>query len=222
MRLLQKMNKKFKLKRGDKLLLATHNEGKLKEFSELFAPFGLELISAGQLGLPEPVEDGNSFQENSAIKAHAAAKGANMIALADDSGLCVDALNGDPGIYTADWAEKPDKSRDFNIGMQRVEDELQKAGAILPEQREAHFNATLCLALPSGEQMLFEGKVEGEMLWPPRGEIGFGFDPVFMPNGYDISFGEMSSDIKHSYIKGQTGLSHRARAFAKLVEACCE
>jgi XTP/dITP diphosphohydrolase len=216
------MKEEFKLKRGDKLVLATHNEGKLAEFKELFAPFGLELISAGQLGSPEPVEDGVSFKDNAAIKAHASAKGANMIALADDSGLCVDALDGAPGIYTADWAEKPDGTRDFDIGMKRVEDELQKLDAILPKQRKASFNATLCLALPSGEEMFFEGKIGGEMIWPPRGNIGFGFDPTFMPQGYDISFGEMSSSIKHSYKKGEKGLSHRARAFAKLVEVICE
>ncbi len=216
------MNEKFKLKRGDKLVLATHNKGKLKEFSDLFAPFGLELISAGQLDLPEPVEDGVSFRQNAAIKAHASAKGANMIALADDSGLCVDALNGDPGIYTADWAQKPDGSRDFTIGMKKVEDELQKVGAINKEQRGASFNATLCLALPTGEELFFEGKIAGEMIWPPRGDIGFGFDPSFMPQGYDVSFGQMSSEVKHSYKKGQKGLSHRARAFAKLVEVVCE
>ncbi len=216
------MREEFKLKRGDKLVLATHNKGKLKEFSDLFAPFGLELISAGQLGLPEPVENGTSFRQNAAIKAHASAKGAGMIALADDSGLCVDALDARPGIYTADWAEKADGSRDFNIGMAKVEDELQKAGAINPEQRSGSFNATLCLALPDGDEMFFEGKIDGVMVWPPRGNIGFGFDPTFMPQGYDVTFGEMSSKQKHSYKKGQTGLSHRARAFAKLVETVCE
>lgn len=216
------MDERFKLKRGDKLLLATHNEGKLKEFAFLFAPFGLEIISAGQLGLPEPIEDGISFKQNAAIKAHASAKAANMIALADDSGLCVDALGGAPGIYTADWAEKPDGSRDFDIGMKRVEDELQKANAIKTEQRKASFNATLCLALPSAEEMFFIGKIDGEMVWPPRGDIGFGFDPVFMPKGHEKTFGEMSSEKKHSYKKDEKGLSHRARAFAKLVGECCE
>lgn len=214
------MNNKFKLARGDKLVLATHNEGKLKEFKFLFAPFGLEIISAGQMGLPEPMEDGTSFQDNALIKALASAKGANMIALADDSGLCVDALDGAPGIYTADWAQKEDGTRDFNVGMKRVEDELQKNGATSPQQRTASFNATLCLAFPNGEHRFFEGRIGGTMVWPPRGDAGFGFDPTFMPDGYDISFGEMSSEQKHSYKKGEQGLSHRARAFAKLVEEC--
>ena len=210
----------FKLKRGDRLLLATHNKGKLKEFSDLFAPFGLEIISAKQLGLLEPIEDGTSFRENAAIKAHASAKGANMIALADDSGLMVDALDDAPGIYTADWAEKPDGTRDFDIGMKKVEDELQKAGATLPKQRKASFNATLCLANPLGDELFFEGTINGEMVWPPRGDLGFGFDPTFSPQNYDISFGEMSSEMKHSYKRGEQGLSHRSRAFAKMIEAC--
>ncbi len=218
----EEIKDKFKLKRGDRLVLATHNKGKLKEFSDLFAPFGLELISAGQLGLPEPIENGNSFEENAAIKAFASAKGANMLALADDSGLCVDALNGAPGIYTANWAELEDGTRDFNIGMQRVEDELQKIGALTSEQRTASFNATLCLAHPDGEKLFFNGKINGTMVWPKRGNLGFGFDPTFMPEKYDITFGEMSAQMKHSYKKGEQGLSHRSRAFAKLVRACCE
>ena len=216
------MNNKFKLARGDKLVLATHNEGKLNEFSDMFAPFGLELISAAQLGLPEPIEDGTSFQDNALIKALASAKGANMIALADDSGLCVDALDGAPGIYTADWAKKEDGTRDFYVGMKRVEDELQKKGATSQTQRTASFNATLCLAYPNGEHRFFEGKIGGTMVWPPRGELGFGFDPVFMPDGYDISFGEMSSSQKHGFKRGEAGLSHRARAFSKLVEKICD
>ncbi len=216
------MEEAFRLRRGDKLVLASHNEGKLREFSFLFAPFGIELISAAQLGISEPVEDGLSFHDNALIKALACARGAKMLALADDSGLCVDALDGRPGIHTANWAEKEDGTRDFNIGMKRVEDELQKLGAISPEQRTASFNATLCLAYPCGEHRFFEGKIKGTMIWPPRGNLGFGFDPVFMPEGYDKSFGEMSSEQKHSYKKGEEGLSHRARAFAKLVRECCE
>jgi len=213
------MSSSLKLRPGDKLVLATHNTGKLKEFQDLFAPFGLELVSAGELGLPEPEETGTTFIENARLKAHAAAKGADMIALADDSGLCVDALGGKPGIHTARWAG-PD--RDFNVGMKRVEDALQTANATIPSSRRGAFNATLCLALPGGEDMIFEGIAQGTLVWPPRGDLGFGYDPVFMPDGFDITFGEMPSEVKHSWTPGEAGLSHRARAFAKLVEACCE
>lgn len=209
----------FKLTPGMTLVLATHNAGKLAEFQELFSPFGLDLVSAGDLGLPEPEETGKTFVDNARLKAHASAKAANLIALADDSGLCVDALGGDPGIYTARWAG-PD--RNFNIGMKRVEDALQAANATMPGTRGGSFNATLCLALPDGRDMIFEGIAKGTLVWPPRGELGFGFDPTFMPDGFDITFGEMPSEVKHSWAKGQPGLSHRARAFAKLVEACCE
>jgi len=207
------------LARGDRLVLATHNGGKLAEFQGLLAPFGLELVSAAQLGLPEPEETGTTFVENARIKAHAAAKGANLIALSDDSGLCVEALGGDPGVYTADWAGP---KRDFALGMQRVEDGLMAIGATAPGQRRGSFNATLCLAHPDGRDMIFEGKIEGELIWPPRGQKGFGFDPMFMPEGFDITFGEMTSEEKHGWAPGQPGLSHRARAFAKFVEAVLE
>lgn len=210
------MDDRFKLTPGTKLLLATHNGGKLREFQDLFDPFGLELVSAGALGLPEPEETGTTFVENARLKAHAAAKAADMISLADDSGLCVDALDGKPGIHTARWAGP---KRDFNVGMKRVEDALQAANA---SNRHGSFNATLCLALPDGSDMLFEGIAEGTLVWPPRGDLGFGFDPVFMPDGFDITFGEMPSEDKHSWSHGNAGLSHRARAFAKLVEVCCE
>ncbi len=216
------MNKKFMLKRGDRLVLATHNSGKFREFSSLFAPFGIEIISAANLGLKEPVEDGKTFKENAAIKARSAAKKTNMLALADDSGLEVEALNGEPGIYTANWAELPDGSRDFNIGMKRLEEELQKKGAFSAEQRGASFNATLCLAHPDGDEIFFIGKIKGTIIWPPKGDLGFGFDPVFMPEGYDITFGQMSETMKHSYKRGEQGLSHRARAFAKMIETICE
>lgn len=212
------MSDPFRLTPGTKLVLATHNAGKLKEFEELFAPFDLDIISAGELGLPEPDETGTSFAENARLKAHAAAKGAEMIALADDSGLCVDALGGKPGIFTARWAGP---ERDFMVGMKRVEDALQAANATTPAERRGSFNATLCLALPDGRDKLFEGIADGTLVWPPRGDLGFGFDPVFMPEGYDITFGEMPSEDKHSWSHGHVGLSHRARAFAKLVEACC-
>lgn len=213
------MDDVFKLTPGTRLVLATHNGGKLNEFKELFTPFDLELVSAGELGLPEPEETGTSFVDNARLKAHAAAKGAEMIALADDSGLCVDALGGKPGIHTARWAGP---QRDFAVGMKRVEDALQAANASIPGDRHGSFNATLCLALPDGRDMLFEGITEGTLVWPPRGDLGFGFDPVFMPDGFDITFGEMPSKAKHSWAPGQPGLSHRARAFAKLIETCCD
>lgn len=204
-----------KLRRGDRLVLATHNAGKLKEFQELFAPFGLELISAGELGLPEPEENGTTFAENARTKAHASAKGANMLALSDDSGISVDALDGQPGVYTADWAGVP---RNFANAMQRVQDELLAKGATAPEQRTAAFNATLCLAHPDGRDVLYVGKCEGTLIWPPRGMQGHGYDPMFQPNGYGITFGEMSPEQKHSWSPGEEGLSHRARAFAQFVE----
>ncbi len=214
------MTAALKLRAGDRLVLATHNAGKLKEFQDLFEPFGLELLSAGELGLPEPDETGGSFIDNARIKAHASAKGAQMLALADDSGLCVDALGGAPGVYTANWAgAMPNGGRDYMVGMRRVEDALQAANATTPARRRGSFNATLCLAHPDGREAIFEGKVEGMLVWPPRGTKGFGFDPVFMPQGYDITFGEMPSEAKHSWSPGRVGLSHRARAFAKFVEA---
>ncbi|MGV3574423.1 MAG: non-canonical purine NTP pyrophosphatase [Devosia sp.] len=204
-----------KLRRGDRLVLATHNAGKLKEFQELFAPFGLELISAGDLGLPEPEENGTTFAENARTKAHASAKGANMLALSDDSGISVDALDGQPGVYTADWAGVP---RNFTNAMQRVQDELLAKGATAPADRTAAFNATLCLAHPDSRDVLYVGKCEGTLIWPPRGSQGHGYDPMFQPSGYDITFGEMSPEQKHSWAPGEEGLSHRARAFAQFVE----
>ncbi|MGV3491548.1 MAG: non-canonical purine NTP pyrophosphatase [Devosia sp.] len=211
------MADKLTLRRGDRLVLATHNAGKLKEFQELLAGFGLDIVSAAQLGLPEPEETGTTFVENARIKAHAAAKAANGIALADDSGLSVDALGGQPGVYTANWAETPN-GRDFAIGMRRVEDALQAAGAQGPGDRHGAFNATLCLAHPDGRDQLYVGKVDGTIVWPPRGEQGHGFDPVFMPQGYDITFGEIPAEMKHSWAPGKIGLSHRARAFGLFVD----
>ncbi len=209
----------IKLPKGTKLLIATHNGGKLAEFKQLFAPFGLDLVSSKELGLDEPEETGTTFVDNARIKAHASASASGLIALADDSGLCVDALDGRPGVYTADWAGEP---RDFNKAMQKVEDELIAARAIDSAQRKGAFFATLCLALPNGNDKIFVGEAKGEMVWPPRGDLGFGFDPTFMPDGFDITFGQMSADKKHSWQKGKPGLSHRARAFAKLVEDCCD
>ncbi|UXN71348.1 non-canonical purine NTP pyrophosphatase [Devosia neptuniae] len=204
-----------RLRDGDRLVLASHNKGKLVEFQELFEPFGLEIISAAELDLPEPEETGTTFAENARIKAHAAAQASGMLALSDDSGLCVDALGGDPGVYTADWAGVP---RNFEHAMKRVEDALQAANATSPNQRRGYFNATLCLAHPDGRDELFVGRCDGTLVWPPRGERGHGYDPVFMPDGYDITFGQMAAEAKHSWAPGQQGLSHRARAFSKFVE----
>ena len=213
------MSAPLTLRPGTRFVLASHNKGKLKEFEELFDSFDFEIISAADLDLPEPDETGTTFAENARIKAHAAASASGLLALSDDSGLCVDALNGDPGVYTAKWAGP---GRDFSVGMRRVEDALQAAGASTPAQRRGSFNATLCLAHPDGRDALFAGSVTGTLVWPPRGDIGFGFDPVFMPDGFDITFGQMPSDVKHSWSPGHVGLSHRAKAFARLVEGAIE
>jgi XTP/dITP diphosphohydrolase len=209
----------FTFRSGDQLIIATHNAGKLAEFGDLFEPLGLNLVSAGELALPEPDETGTTFAENARIKAHAAANAAGKMAMSDDSGLCVDALNGDPGVYTANWAGP---QRDFVMAMRRVENALQSAGAANPDARKASFHATLCLALPDGSDRIFTGRVNGTLVWPPRGDLGFGFDPVFMPDGFDITFGEMSSAEKHSWSWTHTGRSHRARAFVAMIEACHE
>jgi XTP/dITP diphosphohydrolase len=208
---------KLTLRRGDRLVLATHNAGKLREFQDLLAPFGLDIVSAGELNLPEPDETGTTFVENAHLKAHAAAQATGMIALADDSGLSVDALGGQPGVYTANWAETPN-GRDFRLGMRRVEDALQAAGAQGPGERRGAFNCTFCLAHPDGREQFYVGRVEGTMVWPPRGSQGHGFDPMFMPDGYDITFGEMPAETKHSWAPGRQGLSHRARAFSLFVD----
>jgi len=208
-----------RLRRGDRLVIATHNGGKLSEFRHLLEPFGLQLHAAAELGLPEPDETGTTFAQNARLKAHAAAAEAGLPALADDSGLCVDAIGGQPGVYTANWAGSASNGgRDYMVGMRRLEDTLQAAGATTPAARRGSFNATLCLAWPDGSDELYVGRVDGTLVWPPRGDKGFGFDPVFMPDGFDITFGEMSAAEKHSWAPGQTGLSHRARAFARFVE----
>lgn len=204
----------LELKRGDRLVLATHNNGKLVEFQDMLQSFGLDIVSAGALGLPEPEETGTTFIENARLKAHAAAKATGGIALSDDSGISVDALDGAPGVYTADWAGVP---RDFTKAMQKVEDLLREKGATEPGQRRAQFNAVLCLARPDGRDEIFEGICPGTLVWPPRGEMGHGYDPMFMPDGFDITFGQMSAEQKHSWAPGREGLSHRARAFAKFV-----
>jgi len=203
-----------------KIVVASHNAGKLREFADLMGPFGFEAKSAGDYGLPEPEETGTTFEENAYIKAHAAAVATGLPALSDDSGLCVDALDGAPGVYTANWAEKPDGGRDFGMAMQRTEVALQQAGATEPAQRTGRFVAVICLAFPDGEAEYYRGEVEGRLVWPPRGELGFGYDPVFVPDGYDRTFGEMSAQEKHGWKPGDAeALSHRARAFKKFAEA---
>jgi XTP/dITP diphosphohydrolase len=201
-----------------RLVVATHNSGKLKEMRELLAPYGVEAVSAGELGLPVPAETGQMFSENAAIKAHAAAKATGLPAFADDSGLCVDALDGAPGIHSAEWAV----GKDFSPAMERVERELRRRGATAPEQRRAHFVSALILAWPDGHEELFEGRVHGTLVWPPRGGRGFGYDPMFQPDGHQKTFGEMAAEEKHGidWSRGGAALSHRARAFVKLAKAC--
>ena len=203
------------------LVVASHNEGKVREIRDLIRPFGFEVASAGELALAEPEETGTTFEENARIKALAAATATGLPALADDSGLCVDALNGDPGVYTADWAETADGTRDFAMAMRNVEEALFAAGATTPEQRTGRFVAVLCLCWPDGHCEFFRGEVDGTLVWPPRGDKGFGYDPVFMPVGYDQTFGEMPASEKHAWEagRGDLGLSHRARAFAKFAQA---
>jgi len=197
-----------------KVVIATHNAGKLVEMRELLAPFGVEAVSAGELGLPEPDETGTMFSENAAIKAHAAANASGLPAFADDSGLCVDALDGAPGLFSARWAG-PDK--DFSGAMARIAAELDKRGAT---DRHAHFVSALVLAWPDGHTELFEGRVFGDLV-TPRGSLGFGYDPMFRPEGMDRTFGEIWSEEKHG-VDWQSGnaLSHRARAFVELAKAC--
>ncbi len=209
---------------GSKLVVASHNAGKVREISELIAPFGLNAVSAAELDLDEPEETGVTFEENAYIKASTAAKATGLPSLADDSGLCVDALDGAPGVYTADWAEQADGSRDFARAMQDVEDKLRQSGAGEtndPGKRGAHFVATLCLCWPDGHAEYFRGEVHGTLIWPPRGTQGFGYDPVFLPKGDSRTFGEMSADEKHGWKPGGgEPLSHRSRAFAKFAAAC--
>lgn len=193
-----------------RLVLATHNAGKLREFRELFAGRPLAIVSAGELGLPEPEETGTTFEANAFLKAEAAAAASGLPALADDSGLCIEALGGDPGIYSARWAGKP---ADFTAAMARILALLEAAGATRPAQRRAHFVAALALVDPQGRREVVEGRVDGTVV-VPRGTLGFGYDPVFVPDGYDQSFGEMTALAKHGLpADGSPALSHRARAF---------
>ncbi|MEI7806218.1 MAG: RdgB/HAM1 family non-canonical purine NTP pyrophosphatase [Hyphomicrobiales bacterium] len=202
-----------------RVVIATHNPGKLAEMRELLSPYGIEANSAAELKLPEPDETGKTFAANARIKAKAAARATQLPAFADDSGLAVDALNGEPGIHSARWAG-PDK--DFRGAMNTIQTLLIKQDARTPEQRRAHFVSALCVAWPDGHLEEFEAQVHGIIVWPPRGTKGFGYDPLFLPDGFQATFGEMSSDEKHGLPPKGTGLSHRARAFLKLAEACLE
>ncbi|HAH66230.1 MAG TPA: non-canonical purine NTP pyrophosphatase, RdgB/HAM1 family [Rhizobiales bacterium] len=192
------------LKRGDRIVIATHNEGKASELAELFAPLGIETVSAGALGLKEPEETGESFAENAEVKAEAAAAASGMLAVADDSGLEVASLGGAPGIHSARWGGP---NKDFRLAMERVNRELEASGAT---DRRANFTCALAFAQPAGKTLVFTGKVDGTLVWPPRGTRGFGYDPIFVPDGYTETFGEMDPALKNE-------MSHRMRAFEKLI-----
>jgi len=192
------------LKRGDRIVIASHNEGKVRELGELLAPFGIACVSAGSLGLPEPEETGDTFEENAALKARAAAAASGMLALADDSGLEVAALGGAPGIHAARWGGP---GKDFGLAMQRVRREMKATGG---GGRRANFACALALAAPNGEAAVFLDKVYGSIIWPPRGDRGFGYDPIFVPEGHTETFGEMDPGLKNA-------LSHRMRAFEQLM-----
>ena len=196
-----------RLRPGDRLVVASHNPGKVAEIEALLAPYGIESSGAAELGLSEPEETGASFAENATLKAVAAARAAKLPALADDSGLEVEALGGEPGIHSARWAGE---ARDFERAMARVARELEAKGAFSPASRRANFTCVLALAWPQGEVALFEGKVFGRLVWPPRGGHGFGYDPIFVADGHQETFGEMEPAQKHA-------ISHRAKAFKKLV-----
>lgn len=195
---------------GDQLVIATHNSGKLEEIAHLLGPYGVKILGAGELGLEEPEETETTFVGNARIKAHAAARATGLPALADDSGIEVDALDKAPGVYTADWAETPE-GRDFAMAMTRTHDALEARNA--PHPRTARFCCTLVLAWPDGHDEVFPGVIEGQVVWPMRGEQGHGYDPIFMPDGHDITMGEMDRWEKNK-------ISHRADAFGKLVVGC--
>jgi XTP/dITP diphosphohydrolase len=201
------------------LVIATHNPGKLAEMKELLAPYGIEAVSAGELGLPEPEETGSDFRSNAAIKAIAAAQATKLPAFADDSGIVVDALDGAPGIHSARWAGP---NKDFAAAMAQIERLLQERGATTPDRRRAHFVSALCVAWPDDHLDEVEARVDGRLVWPPRGTAGFGYDPMFLPDGHTRTFGEMTSIEKHGLPPLGLGLSHRARAFVKLAEICLE
>jgi XTP/dITP diphosphohydrolase len=192
---------------GTRLVVASHNPGKVREIADLIAPWNLQAISVGELGLPEPDETEPTFVGNALLKARAAAAGARLPALADDSGLCVDALDGAPGIYSARWAGP---SKDFSLAMEEVHRRMRASGR---PSRSAWFICALAIAWPDGVEASFEGRIDGELVWPPRGSRGFGYDPMFVPEGHSLTFGEMEPQAKHA-------MSHRARAFRQFVEAC--
>ncbi|VWX58549.1 RdgB/HAM1 family non-canonical purine NTP pyrophosphatase [Sphingorhabdus sp. 109] len=198
-----------------RLVIASHNQGKVREIRALLEPYGIEPVSAGDLDLPEPEETGTTFAENALLKARASAEGADCVALADDSGLCVAALGGKPGVYTADWAERQwfegEPGRDWYMAMGKVEGKLAEQGPDV--DRSAYFACTLALAWPDGHSEVFEGRVQGNLVWPPRGKLGFGYDPVFQPVGFEQTFAELDPAQKQA-------MSHRADAFRKLVESC--
>ena len=199
-----------------KIVIATHNVGKLREMRELLAPYGIEAVSAGELGLNEPDETGADFAANALIKAQAAAKASGLPAFADDSGLCVDALGGAPGIFSARWAGE---SKDFGAAMEKIRAEVEKTGAAKPWR--AHFVSALAVCWPDGHVEQVEGRVDGDLTYPIRGTAGFGYDPCFLPDGHDRTFGEMTSDEKHGIpADGSRALSHRARAFQALAKVC--
>jgi XTP/dITP diphosphohydrolase len=201
------------------IVVASHNAGKIREIRDLIGPMGFEAKSAADLKFVEPDETGTTYEENARIKALASAKASGLPALSDDSGLAIDALDGAPGVYTANWAERADGSRDFGMAMEKVEKALQDKGATAPEARTGRFVSVLCLAWPDGHTETFRGEVEGHIVWPPRGNLGFGYDPVFQPKGYDVTFGEMPAEAKHGWKPGDaSALSHRARAFKLFVE----
>jgi XTP/dITP diphosphohydrolase len=202
-----------------KLVIATHNPGKLVEMRELLAPHGVEAVTAGELGLGEPDETADTFRANAKLKAVAAAKASQLPAFADDSGLVVDALDGAPGIFSARWAGP---NKDFAVAMARIERLLRERGATEPSQRKAHFVSALCVAWPDHHLEEVEAHAQGTLVWPPRGTAGFGYDPVFLPDGYTRTFGEMTSIEKHGLPPLGLGLSHRARAFVKLAEICLD
>lgn len=193
--------------RGQRLLIATHNAGKLEEMRALFGPYGVEIVGAAELGLAEPAETEDTFVGNARIKAHAASEATGLPVLADDSGIAVDGLDGAPGVHTADWAETP-QGRDFMQAMTRTWAELEARGT--PEPRTARFHATLVLMWPDGHEEVFEGVAPGRLVWPPRGALGHGYDPIFVPEGETRTYAEMSADEKNA-------ISHRARAFAQLM-----
>jgi XTP/dITP diphosphohydrolase len=203
-------------KLAGRVVAATHNSGKLREIRELLAPYPLQLVGADDLGLIEPEETGDSFAANAQLKATIAARRARLPALADDSGLCVEALGGAPGIYSARWAGE---AKDFTSAMEKIRTEILKTGASRPWR--AYFVSALAIAWPDDHVELFEGRVDGELVFPPRGTNGFGYDPIFLPDGHDRGFGEMTAEEKHGIpADGSRALSHRARAFQDLARAC--